>query len=85
MTDAGWYVAQVQMGREQCTCNAMRNVCKDTMTDNGVPLLEECFSPTHVHRLKYEGKWCDAEEFLLSGYVVVTTNLCTGIPSHGYA
>lgn len=41
--------------------------------DNAVPLLEECFSPMYMHRLKVKGEWVDVEKRLLPGYIVVVT------------
>ncbi len=74
MAEAGWYVAQVQTGREQAMCRAIERVCKDVRASDGNPLLEECFSPTYIHRLKYHGEWRDVEKQLLPGYVVAVTS-----------
>ena len=73
VTRAGWYVAQVETGKEQKMCLALLRECEDVEIAEGVPLLEECFSPTYVHRLKYSGEWRDVEEPLLPGYVVAVT------------
>ncbi|MDO4404130.1 MAG: transcription termination/antitermination NusG family protein, partial [Atopobiaceae bacterium] len=74
MAESGWYVAQVQTGREQAMCTVIERACQGATTHDGSPLLEECFSPTYIHRLKYNGEWCDVEKRLLPGYVVVVTS-----------
>lgn len=76
MARFGWYVVQVQTGREQAMCEVIRRVCAEDQTDglSDAPLLEECFSPTYVHRLKYRGEWRDVERHLLPGYVVAVTS-----------
>lgn len=74
MARTGWYVAQVQAGREQVMCQVIERECAGAYTSDGHPLLEECFSPTYVHRLKYSGEWRDVEKPLLPGYVVAVTS-----------
>ena len=75
MAKAGWYIVQVQTGREQAMCETIRRVCaNETAGDGETPLLEECFSPTYVHRLKYDGEWRDFERPLLPGYVVAVVS-----------
>ena len=75
MTESGWYVIQVHAGREQAMSEAIRRACDETAADDGEePRLEECFSPTYVHRLKYHGEWRDFERPLLPGYVVAVTS-----------
>lgn len=74
MARAGWYVAQVQTGREKAMCRVIEHECGGVHAGDGHPLLEECFSPTYVHRLKYSGEWRDVEKPLLPGYVVAVTS-----------
>ena len=41
--------------------------------DSAQPLVQECFSPTYIHRLKLKGEWVDQEKRLLPGYIVLIT------------
>jgi len=73
MARAKWYVVQVQAGREKAMCKAIERACADVEYD-GTTLLQECFTPTFVRRLKFKGEWQDVEERLLPGYVIAVTN-----------
>lgn len=72
MRKAGWYVIQVQTGQEPSACRAIGRACAG-VTIGGAPLLEECFSPSFVHRMRHEGAWRDVRRLLLPGYVVAVT------------
>lgn len=70
----GWFVVQVQTGREHAMCKAIERACKGKQAADGSPLLRECFSPVYIHRLKYHGEWRDVEQRLLPGYVLAVTS-----------
>jgi len=72
MARSSWYVVQVKTGKEEYSCRAIMRASEDD--DYGRPLVEECFSPTFVHRLKFHGEWIDVEKPLLPGYVVAVTS-----------
>ena len=75
MPKPGWYVVQVQTGREQKMCDLVLRISEelDLATDYDEPLLQECFSPQFKTRRKYDGQWIDKELRLLPGYVVCVT------------
>lgn len=76
MQHAGWYVAQVETGREQLMCDAIKRACVDCEYQGSLgpePLLMECFSPSFVSRQKYRGQWQDVTKLLLPGYVIAVT------------
>ena len=72
---AGWYVIQVQTGREQQMCRVIERVCAevDLASDEDEQLLEECFSPTFQTEHKFGGEWKQVEKLLLPGYVIAVT------------
>ena len=76
MPKSGWYVIQVQSGREQVMCDVIRRTCEefDAMSIVEDPLVEEVFSPRYATRMKVHGEWKDVERQLLPGYVVATTS-----------
>ena len=76
MRKAGWYVIQVQTGKEQAMCQLIERLCAeaDLQSDaDGARLLEECFSPRFKTRHKFKGEWQDVEKLLLPGYVIAAT------------
>ena len=74
MRHSEWYVVQVQTGREEKACAAIRRIgAEATDADADEPLLEECFSPTYAHRRKLRGEWVEQELPLLPGYVIAVT------------
>lgn len=72
MREAGWYVIQVQTGRELAACRAIDKACQGVLVGDA-PLLKECFSPSFVHRMRSDGTWHDVERLLLPGYVIAVT------------
>ena len=82
MRKAGWYVVQVLTGHEGQACEAIARTCAQAEAlqaaehpELGVrePLLQECFSPTFTHRLKFHGEWRDVQRPLIPGYVIAVT------------
>lgn len=75
MRQPGWYVIQVQTGREQQMCRVIERVCAeaDLVSDEDEQLLEECFSPTFQTEHKIGGEWKQVEKLLLPGYVIAVT------------
>lgn len=76
MHKAGWYVIQVQTGREQAMCRLVERAAAeaDLLSDiDGSQLVEECFSPRFVTEHKFDGAWRPVEKPLLPGYVVAVT------------
>lgn len=72
----GWYVVQVQTGKEHTTCGLITRVCAEWDRDqdiDGYRLLDECFSPSFHTRHKFGQEWRDVEKLLLPGYVVAVT------------
>ena len=72
---AGWYVIQVETGRERAACEAILRAC-DSVSEHGRArgaLLQECFSPRYRTQFKLHGEWHDEERLLLPGYVVAVT------------
>lgn len=90
MHGAGWYVIQVETGRELHACEAIWRACSNAEqeehlltaeTDEGIDsgdsdgvLLRECFSPSYRTQFKLHGEWHDEEKLLLPGYVVAVTS-----------
>ena len=76
MRGAGWYVIQVETGRERAACEAILHAC-DSVSEHGRArgaLLQECFSPRYRTQFKLHGAWHDEERLLLPGYVVAVTS-----------
>ena len=75
MSDAGWYVVQVQSGKEQAMCRLIERVCAeaDAMDKSQKPLLKECFTPQFITRHKFGDEWRDVTKYLLPGYLVAVT------------
>lgn len=86
MRQAGWYIVQTQAGMELAMCQAIQRACEGVMAVDphlpqnyedldieGTPLLQECFVPMFVHRLKLKGEWVDLEKPLLPGYLITVT------------
>ena len=75
MAKPGWYVVQVETGREQGACEAIERAGRlaDGRDAGGGPLVREAFSPRYTSRFKLHGEWRDEERRLLPGYVVVVT------------
>lgn len=94
MPRPGWYIVQVETGRERLICRMIDHIFNGVMVagervydtnpfsatattgpapDDAQPLIEECFSPTFIHRLKLKGEWVDVEKRLLPGYIIVVT------------
>jgi transcriptional antiterminator NusG len=81
MRKAGWYVVQVLTGHEDQACEAILRTCAlaekletaDHPELEGGELLQECFSPTFTHRLKFHGEWRDVQRTLIPGYVIAVT------------
>lgn len=74
---AGWYVIQVQTGREQQMCDLIERICNeaDLSSDiDGRQLLRECFTPRFATRKKVQGVWVDAVQLLLPGYLIAVTD-----------
>lgn len=71
----GWYVVQVQTGRETQMCERIEQRCAelDEQRDADIPLLQECFSPRFRTQIKFRGEWRYKEKALLPGYVIVVT------------
>lgn len=86
MRETEWYVIQVETGREQQTCDAIKRACNpsetvpaDSSSEKTSPLLRECFAPRYVGRIKLRGAWVDEERLLLPGYVVAVTSDAWGV------
>ena len=75
MSRPGWYVVQVETGREQKACKAIERACShaDALADKDESLVREVFSPRYKSRFKLHGEWHDEERQLLPGYVVAVT------------
>lgn len=75
MQRAGWYVIQVQSGKEQAMRQLIERVCAeaDAVGIETKPLLNECFTPQFITRRKYGNEWRDVKKFLLPGYLVAVT------------
>ena len=75
MPSAGWYVIQVQSGKEQAMCQLIERVCKeaDAVAATDVPLLNECFTPQFNTRHKFGDEWRDVTKQLLPGYLIAVT------------
>ena len=71
----GWYVLQVETGREEKACETVRRACAqaDALDGAAEPTLVEAFSPTYRSRFKLRGEWHDEERRLTPGYVVAVT------------
>lgn len=71
----GWYVIQVQTGREAQAIHAIERVCAeaDLLSDFDEPLLTECFTPYFRTQHKFHGTWQYVEKRLLPGYVIAVT------------
>lgn len=69
----GWYVVQVNTGREDVMRAEIERVCAER--DAQLPRedrvgLSECFSPKFRGRRKWKGDWQDVKRPLLPGYVI---------------
>ena len=75
MSCAGWYVIQVQSGKEQAMCQLIERVCAevDATSESAKPLLNECFTPQFITRHKFGDEWRDVTKLLLPGYLVAVT------------
>ena len=81
MRKAGWYVVQVFTGHENHACEAILRTCAlvEKLEAAEHPelgesqLLQECFSPTFTHRLKFRGEWREVQRALMPGYVIAVT------------
>ena len=75
MAKPGWYVVQVETGREQSACKAIERAGRlaDGLEAGHEPLVREVFSPRYRSRFKLHGEWHDEERQLLPGYVVAVT------------
>ncbi|MBP3893826.1 MAG: hypothetical protein J6D34_07295 [Atopobiaceae bacterium] len=75
MRGAGWYVIQVETGREHVACEAILRACDNVQEggNTGRTVLHECFSPRYRTQFKLHGEWHDEERLLLPGYVVAVT------------
>lgn len=71
---AGWYVIQVNTGREQSTRQLIERVCAQYAQTTGASLLDECFTPQYQARMKVRGEWQDMEKMLLPGYLIAVTS-----------
>ena len=72
----GWYVIQVQTGREEAMCQIIERTAAeaDQLSDiDGYHLVEECFSPRFETERKFHGEFHRIEKPLLPGYVVAVT------------
>lgn len=70
---AGWYVVQVQAGREGAVCELIKRVASEGADESGPRLLAECFTPRFVTRRKCRGEWRDMQKLLFPGYVIAVT------------
>lgn len=70
----GWYVVQVETGRELVACDIIRRACELAAKKSGAGLLDEVFAPGYRSRFKRRGAWLDEERLLLPGYVVAVTD-----------
>ena len=73
----GWYVIQVQTGREEAMCQLIERTAADfdALSDiDGYHLVEECFSPRFETERKYHGEFRRIQKPLLPGYVVAVTH-----------
>ena len=84
MRKQGWYVVQVQTGREQMMCELIERTCAEADLASGEEreLLQECFSPKFRTRRKHDGEWRDEELLLLPGYVVCVTDAPDALRQH---
>lgn len=76
MRQSGWYVIQVQTGREEAMCRLIERVCREAnlqSDEDGYQLIHECFSPQFSTRHKIHGEWTDIQKRLLPGYVIAVT------------
>ncbi len=89
MREAGWYVVQVQSGREEQVRHVIERACAeaDAVSDSDQQLLDECFCPRYQTQTKVRGEWCYVERSLLPGYVIAVTrqserlaHLLRGVP-----
>lgn len=76
MRTPGWYVVQVQTGRELRSCQDILRICHeaDDRTNAEDPLVKECFSPQFRTQSKFRGEWRYKDKTLLPGYVIVVAN-----------
>lgn len=63
MREAGWYVVQVQSGREEQVRRVIERACAevDVVSDSDERLLDECFCPRYQTQTKVRGEWCYVE------------------------
>lgn len=76
MRKPGWYVIQVETGKEPRACEFIRYACElaDEAGLEGESVLQECFCPTYQHKRKVRGQWVEQETLLLPGYVIAVTH-----------
>jgi len=76
MAKSGWYVVQVETGREPGACRVIERAGRlvDGRDAMGGRLVGEVFSPRYRSRFKLHGEWHDEERQLLPGYVVAVTS-----------
>ena len=67
MSRPGWYVLQIEGGREVATASLIAR-----MAPQG--LVRECFAPSFVHDVKYKGVWYPTGKVMFPGYVVAVTD-----------
>lgn len=75
MRTPGWYVIQVETGKEPKACEFIRYACElaDEAGTQRESILQECFCPTYQHKRKVRGQWVEQETLLLPGYVIAVT------------
>lgn len=67
-----YYVLQIAPRDEEKTEIHIRKILPENVYD-------QCFHPTRLIRKKFHGKWVEAHEKLLPGYVFVTTEDAEGL------
>ena len=73
MPQAGWYVIQVQTGKERAMCELMLRASAEAEAAGAKALLDECFTPAFETRHKFQGEWRQVTKQLLPGYLVAVT------------
>ena len=82
MPRAGWYVVQVQTGKEQAMCKLILRISDEAEQAGKQKLLDECFSPEFETRQKRNHEWLPVAKQLLPGYVIAVTRTPETLASH---
>ena len=82
MHRAGWYVIQVQTGKEEAMCQLILRVSAEAEQTGKPKLLDECFTPQFETRRKYDQEWRAVQKQLLPGYILAVTSTPEELANH---